>query len=176
MSATDGDVVWLFGYGSLLWRPDFPWVARRSATMPDVARRLWQGSTDHRGVPEAPGRVVTLVDAPGAVCRGVAYALARPVAERVVAALDHRERDGYARRTVALAVIEAGEDARGDRAGEPVRDAGAHGARDVDERHDPAGRVRDAAVVGRALPEAPRPPEHVPHPALFEGKARPPDE
>jgi cation transport protein ChaC len=93
---------WIFGYGSLVWRPAIPFEARRPAVVHGFARRFWQGSTDHRGVPEAPGRVVTLVPEPGARCWGVAYRVARGEAARVMAALDHRESGGYERRRVAL--------------------------------------------------------------------------
>lgn len=89
--------LWLFGYGSLMWRPDFPYRARHPASVAGWTRRFWQGSPDHRGVPEAPGRVVTLVPEPGARCHGVAYRVAPEVAAEVFAALDHRERGGYAR-------------------------------------------------------------------------------
>jgi glutathione-specific gamma-glutamylcyclotransferase len=94
--------VWLFGYGSLIWRPDFDFRERRPARVRGWVRRFWQGSHDHRGLPHAPGRVVTLVPQPGAVCDGVAYRIASGVAERCFAYLDHREKNGYARHEVSL--------------------------------------------------------------------------
>lgn len=95
--------LWLFGYGSLIWRPDFAFRERRPARVHGWARRFWQGSHDHRGVPGAPGRVVTLVREPGAACDGMAYLIERRVAEEAFAYLDHREKDGYARHEVTLA-------------------------------------------------------------------------
>jgi len=70
------DPLWIFGYGSLVWRPSFPHRERRPAILSGFARRFWQGSTDHRGVPGAPGRVVTLVAEAGAECWGMVYAVA----------------------------------------------------------------------------------------------------
>ena len=65
-------------------------------------RRFWQGSHDHRGVPSAPGRVVTLVSEPDARCEGMAWRVAGERAEETLARLDHRERDGYDRQTLEL--------------------------------------------------------------------------
>lgn len=94
--------VWVFGYGSLIWRPGMAFAERRVARVRGWARRFWQGSHDHRGRPHAPGRVVTLVQEPGASCEGVAYRLHVDQAAATFAGLDHREKNGYQRRNVRL--------------------------------------------------------------------------
>lgn len=91
---------WIFGYGSLVWRPAFRYVQRTPGYVEGYARRFWQGSTDHRGVPGAPGRVVTLAPEAGARCWGMVYRVSPEDAEQVLAGLDHREKGGYARREV----------------------------------------------------------------------------
>ena len=85
--------VWLFGYGSLIFKADFPFIERRPATITNWTRRFWQGSHDHRGTESAPGRVATLVPETGAVCAGMAYL----ITPQVFAHLDHREKNGYLR-------------------------------------------------------------------------------
>lgn len=100
--------LWIFGYGSLVWRPSFAHVERRTAWIDDHARRFWQGSTDHRGVPGAPGRVVTLVARPGERCFGTAYRVAPEAREAVLRRLDRREQGGYVRERVTLHLPEGG--------------------------------------------------------------------
>jgi cation transport regulator ChaC len=89
---------WIFGYGSLLWRPDFPHAERRAAFVRGWARRLWQGSPDHRGVPAAPGRVATLVPRSEAQCWGIAYRVDDDSWDEVLEILDARESGGFERR------------------------------------------------------------------------------
>jgi cation transport regulator ChaC len=89
--------MWLFAYGSLIFRPGFAFQRRVRGYVEGFERRFWQVSTDHRGTPESPGRVVTLVSVPGARCWGVAYELSDADFERYVAHLDVRERNGYDR-------------------------------------------------------------------------------
>lgn len=91
--------VWLFGYGSLIYKVDFPYLERRPARIEGWTRRFWQGSHDHRGTPESPGRVATLTEKAGALCRGMAYR----VSPDVFGHLDVREKNGYLRFTTPMA-------------------------------------------------------------------------
>jgi glutathione-specific gamma-glutamylcyclotransferase len=94
--------VWIFAYGSLLWRPDFQFVEAVPAHIRGWSRRFWQGSPDHRGVPGAPGRVVTLTPAVDEVCWGLGYRLDETTREATLQSLDVRERGGYERHVVEL--------------------------------------------------------------------------
>lgn len=103
VSETPSDSLWLFAYGSLIWRPGFDHRDRRPARLRGWSRRFWQASTDHRGTPECPGRVVTLVERPDEHCDGIAYQL--PLAtESVLAYLDDREKNGYTRRELPISL------------------------------------------------------------------------
>ncbi len=100
------DPVWLFGYGSLIWRPDFPYQKKELALVDGWERKFWQGSHDHRGVPEAPGRVVTLLPATGQQCAGMAFQISSKDAVEIFQALDYREKNGYERHTAPCWLIE----------------------------------------------------------------------
>jgi glutathione-specific gamma-glutamylcyclotransferase len=81
--------LWVFAYGSLMWRPDFPFVERLQARLVGAHRALCVYSFVHRGTPERPGLVLGLDH--GGTCRGIAYRV--PVKERgaTVAYLRARE-------------------------------------------------------------------------------------
>lgn len=102
------DHLWIFGYGSLIWRPDFPYLEKRVGFLDGFARRFWQASTDHRGVPGAPGRVATLVPMMGERCWGVAFRVAKAARDEVLARLDRRESGGFERRKVAVQLAAVG--------------------------------------------------------------------
>lgn len=98
--------LWIFAYGSLLWRAGFPFERRAAAVVTGWERRLDQGSPDHRGTPERLGRVATLVPAAGARCAGAVYLVKDEDRASVLAALDHRERGGYDRVEVEAALMD----------------------------------------------------------------------
>jgi cation transport regulator ChaC len=100
------DHVWVFGYGSLVWRPSFPYAIRRAARITGWMRRFWQASTDHRGTAEHPGRVATLVEAPGQIVWGTCYAVAVADWPAVLDALEVREQQGYDRVEVTAGLAE----------------------------------------------------------------------
>ncbi len=81
--------LWVFGYGSLMWRPGFPYVEARPARMLGVHRALCVYSWVHRGTPERPGLVLGLDR--GGTCRGMAFRVAPEDREEVVAYLRARE-------------------------------------------------------------------------------------
>jgi cation transport protein ChaC len=67
--------IWVFGYGSLMWNPEFSFDARRVATVHGYHRNFCLWSRINRGTPESPGLVLTLER--GGSCRGLAYRLTR---------------------------------------------------------------------------------------------------
>jgi glutathione-specific gamma-glutamylcyclotransferase len=53
----------IFGYGSLLWKQNFKFTSSHWGYVENWSRRFWQGSPDHRGTPEKPGRVAGILPA-----------------------------------------------------------------------------------------------------------------
>ncbi|EJL26429.1 hypothetical protein involved in cation transport [Caulobacter sp. AP07] len=86
---TDSEDRWVFGYGSLMWRPGFPFIERRTAVLHGRRRAFCIYSVHHRGTYERPGLVLGL--APGGAVRGAAYRVAASAWPEVYAYLRERE-------------------------------------------------------------------------------------
>lgn len=92
------DDIWVFGYGSLIYKVDFDYFESAYGYVHGFSRRFWQGSHDHRGTPKHPGRVLTLIPTPEETCFGRAFRVDKSVFEH----LDHREKNGYLRELTTI--------------------------------------------------------------------------
>lgn len=81
--------LWVFGYASLIWRPEFASVEQRHATVHGWHRALEMSSRLNRGTPECPGLVFALVS--GGSCRGMVYRIAQEKVEDELPRLWARE-------------------------------------------------------------------------------------
>src|SRR6202140_2323957 len=81
--------LWVFGYGSLMWRPGFDFIEQVPARLIGEHRALCVYSFDHRGTPEKPGLVLGLDR--GGACRGVAFRVAAAQRNYTVDYLRSRE-------------------------------------------------------------------------------------
>ncbi len=81
--------LWIFAYGSLVWRPEFDYTERRHARAYGWHRALQMWSTINRGTPEFPGLVFALLR--GGSCQGVVYRIPASVAQQSLAKLWERE-------------------------------------------------------------------------------------
>jgi cation transport protein ChaC len=81
--------LWIFGYGSLIWRPDFDFAEQRPARVHGWHRALKMWSRINRGTPERPGLVFGLLS--GGCCRGVVFRIAREHGAQTLTGLWGRE-------------------------------------------------------------------------------------
>jgi len=99
--------LWVFGYGSLVWKPGFQVGQTRVGSVTGFARRFWQGNETHRGVPGKPGRVATLVEEKGVTTFGLALEL---TGEEALDYLNNREMTlgGYTQQITMFTPAEEG--------------------------------------------------------------------
>lgn len=83
------DEFWVFGYGSLMWNPGFPYLQKAGAHVFGYRRSLCVRSHVHRGTPDRPGLVLGLDR--GGSCRGVAFRVAGDDRSEVLDYLRARE-------------------------------------------------------------------------------------
>ena len=94
--------LWVFGYGSLMWRPGFEFIEQVPARLIGEHRALCVYSFDHRGTPEKPGLVLGLDR--GGACRGIAFRVAAGLRDATVEYLRGREQTTHVYREVMRSV------------------------------------------------------------------------
>ena len=100
-ASTDADL-WVFGYGSLMWKPGFEYLEQVPARLIGEHRALCVYSFDHRGTPEKPGLVLGLDR--GGACRGIAFRVAAHLRHDTIDYLRGREQTTNVYREVMRSV------------------------------------------------------------------------
>ena len=108
-----GTPLLIFGYASVVWKPDLPFDRKWWGYVTGWKRRFWQGSPDHRGTPRRPGRVATLLRAENVDALesrfwtresssgddvktwGIVYSIDSSSAAEVLEKMDFREKEGF---------------------------------------------------------------------------------
>jgi cation transport protein ChaC len=163
MKPTSPPERWVFGYGSLMWRPGFAYLERVAARHHGRRRAFCIYSVHHRGTPERPGLVLGL--ASGGSVSGVAYRVAeemwpethayllereQPTETYIEAVIDLRLQGGRKRRSLAFLSDQSHPQWAGDLTPEGQADliAGASGlsGRNVDYLRDLVSHLRDAGI------------------------------
>jgi len=103
----DGNL-YVFGYGSLIWKPGFAHAGAHPALLRGFHRSFCLWSRSYRGTPECPGLVLGLDR--GGACRGMAFRVRAEEAGAVLDYLDKREMKGthYLRRVLPLRLLDTG--------------------------------------------------------------------
>jgi len=83
--------VWIFGYGSLIWKPEFQFCEAVQAVLDGFTRQFCMYSINLRGTREDPGLVLALRRQSGKICRGIAFRVSSKRAARTLAGLRKRE-------------------------------------------------------------------------------------
>src|SRR5476651_443802 len=99
--SSKGDL-WVFGYGSLMWRPGFDYIERVPARLIGEHRALCVYSFVHRGTPEQPGLVLGLDR--GGACRGIAFRVTATLRNHTIEYLRSREQTTNVYREVTRSV------------------------------------------------------------------------
>ena len=164
MFAAQSSERWVFGYGSLMWRPGFQYLERTAAWHQGRRRAFCIYSVHHRGTPERPGLVLGL--AKGGATRGMAYRVAetdwpatyayllereQPTETYVEGVVDLTLEDDRRIRSLAFLSDETHPQWAGDLSLEAQADliAGASGlsGRNIDYLRDLIDHLREAGVV-----------------------------
>ncbi|KAJ9702235.1 hypothetical protein PVL29_004126 [Vitis rotundifolia] len=94
-------VLWVFGYGSLVWNPGFDYDEKVIGFIKDYKRVFDLACIDHRGTPEHPARTCTLEQSEGAICWGAAFCVrGGPEKERLAMEYLERRECEYDRKTL----------------------------------------------------------------------------
>ncbi|MCY4038988.1 MAG: gamma-glutamylcyclotransferase [Hyphomicrobiales bacterium] len=134
---------WVFGYASLMWRPEFDYVEKSPARLYGYHRSLCVSSIIYRGTPKRPGLVFGLEN--GGACRGCAFRIASKRVDEVLGYLRKRElvTGAYHEKYLPVHLLDAEGNTR--RRANAVFYA-------VDRRHSQyAGQINDAARLDRLL-------------------------
>ncbi len=81
--------LWIFGYASLIWRPDFDFAERRPARVHGWHRALKMSSRINRGTPDCPGLVFGMLS--GGSCHGMVFRIPKGEGRETLTRLWKRE-------------------------------------------------------------------------------------